>query len=145
MFFGENGHTIDDKGRITIPSRHRTVLAAGLVITRGLDPCLYIYPIARWEEISQKFTEFPSVSHDEVSDFIRFLFAKAVDDIPDKQGRVLIPASLREYAHLRNEVIVAGVRDHLEVWDPQLYEQKNAKMEEDPKAFARKLSQFGIL
>jgi len=145
MFFGEYGHTVDDKGRITIPSRLRPALAAGLVITRGFERCLYIYPIARWEELAQKIRQFPILSDDEVGDFVRFLFAKAIDYIPDKQGRVLIPTNLREYAHLDTEVIVAGVMDHLEVWNPEAYRQKNATMEENPKAFARGLSQFGMI
>lgn len=145
MFFGRYEHTIDSKGRLAIPSRHRPSLAAGLVITRGFEPCLLVYPISRWEQIAAKFDELPTMSQDDVSNFERYLFAEAVDCIPDKQGRVLIPSHLLEYAHLSETAIVAGVRDHLEVWNPETYGLKNADLEKDPKAFARGLSQYGIL
>ncbi len=145
MFFGRYEHTVDDKGRLTIPSRHRAELAAGLVITRGFDSCLLIYPLARWEEISAKFEQLPAISQEDVGDFIRWLFSEAFDAEPDKQGRVLVPLYLREYAGLGDNVIVAGVRDHLEVWDPLKYAEHNKRMETDPKSFARGLRQFGIL
>jgi MraZ protein len=145
MFFGRFEHTIDDKGRLTVPSRHRAELAGGLVITRGLDPCLFIYPLARWQEISEKFEQLPAVSQEDVGEFMRFVFAEAMDAVPDKQGRISIPDYLRTYAQLGDQVIVAGVRDHLEVWRPDLYAKVNSRMEQDPKSLARGLRQFGIL
>jgi len=145
MFFGRYEHTIDPKGRLAIPSRHRPSLAAGLVITRGFESCLLVYPVSTWEAIARKFDQLPTMSQDDVSNFERYLFAEAVDCTPDKQGRVLIPAHLLEYANLGDKAIVAGVRDRLEVWNPDAYLEKNALLEQDPKAVARGLSQYGIL
>ena len=145
MFFGRYEHSIDPKGRLAIPSRHRPSLAAGLVITRGFEPCLFVYPISRWEEIARKFDGLPTMSQDDVSNFERYLFAEAVDCTPDRQGRVLIPTYLLDHAHLSDKAIVAGVRDHLEVWNPDAYTQKNTVLERDPKALAQGLSQYGIL
>jgi MraZ protein len=145
MFFGRFEHTIDDKGRLTIPSRHRADLAGGLVMTRGLEPCLLIYPLVRWQEISEKFDQLPAVSQEDIGEFMRFMFAEAMDAVPDKQGRVSIPAYLCQYAQLGEQVIVAGVRDHLEVWNPDLYGKINRRMEQDPKSVARGLRQYGIL
>ncbi len=85
------------------------------------------------------------MSEEDVRDFIRFLFAEANDDVPDKQGRVLIPTELREYANLGDEVVVAGVRDHLEVWNPEVYAEMQARLQENPNALAKKLGRFGIL
>lgn len=145
MFLGRFEHTIDDKGRLTIPSRYRTTLSAGVVITRGIDGCLFIFPIARWEQLSEKLEQFPTITQDESRSFVRFFFTEAIDCLPDKQGRILIPTYLREYAQLRDTVIVAGVRDHLEVWNPEAYAKDNARLEKDVRAFATTLSQQRIL
>jgi MraZ protein len=145
MFLGRFQHTIDEKGRLTIPSRLRPALAAGLVITRGLDPCLHIYPLAALEEISQKINTAPKVSQRDVRQFLRHLFAEASDAIPDKQGRVHVPTHLREYARLGDEVVVAGVNDHLEVWNVEAYQENKQSLEQDPEAFAAGMSQLGIV
>ncbi len=145
MFLGRFEHTIDDKGRLTIPSRYRTILSAGVVVTRGIDGCLFIFPIARWEQLSEKLEQFPTLTQDESRSFVRFFFTEAIDCVPDKQGRILIPTYLREYAQLRDTVIVAGVRDHLEVWNPEAYALDNARLEKEVRAFATTLSQQRIL
>jgi len=144
MFFGKFGHTIDDKGRLTIPAKYRTVLAAGVVVTRGLDRCLYVYPLAEWDQLAEKIRQLPLTKKDARA-FVRFLFAEAADCIPDKQGRVLIPAYLRDYANLRDEVIVAGSDNHLEVWNPDAYQQDNSRLEQDVEALAEKLGELRIL
>ncbi len=145
MFFGKYRHTIDSKSRLTIPAKHRNDLAGGVVIAPGLDPCLTIYPLSRWAHISDKIEQLPPMSEEDVRDFVRFLFAETNDDVPDKQGRVLIPAELREYANLGDEVVVAGVRDHLEVWNPDTYAEMQTRLQENPNALAKKLGRFGIL
>ncbi len=145
MFFGKYRHTIDSKSRLTIPAKHRNDLAGGVVIAPGLDPCLTIYPLSRWVQISDKIEQLPPMSEEDVRDFVRFLFAEANDDVPDKQGRVLIPTELREYANLGDDVVVAGVRDHLEVWNPEVYVEKKERLQENPNALAKKLGRFGIL
>jgi MraZ protein len=145
MFFGKYRHTIDSKSRLTIPSKHRNDLAAGVVIAPGFGRCLTIYPIARWEHISDMIEQYPPMTDEDVREFLLFLFAEASSDIPDKQGRVTISSELREHASLGEEVIIAGVRDHLEIWDPDTYAEKRAKVRQDPNALAQKLGRFGIL
>lgn len=144
MFFGRFGHTIDDKGRLTIPAKYRDTLANGVVITRGIDRCLYVYPLGEWDDISEKIKQFSMMKRDARS-FVRFLFAEATDCIPDKQGRVLIPTYLREYANLSSDVIVAGSHNRLEIWDPDAYQHENSRLAQDVDALAEQLSELGIL
>jgi len=144
MFLGRFGHTIDVKGRLTIPAKYRPSLATGVVITRGIDHCLYIYPLAEWQQLADKVRELPLTKRDARA-FARLLFSEAADCIPDKQGRVLIPAYLREYADLRNEVIIAGLGNRLEVWNPDAWKQNNSELEQDAEALAENLGALGIL
>jgi len=144
MFFGEFGHTIDEKARLTIPSKYRDTLDHGLVITRGLDRCLYIFPLEEWEQLSVKIRQLPMTDLDSRA-FVRFLFSGASDCIPDRQGRVVIPANLRAYAGLNDNVIVAGSHNHLEVWDSEAYQTLNAKIESDPQGLAQRINALGIL
>jgi MraZ protein len=144
MFFGRFEHAIDDKGRLTIPAKWRTNLAAGVVVTRGLDRCLYIYPQAEWEQFAAKIAQLPLTKADARA-FVRFFYSGAADCVPDKQGRVLIPAYLRQYAHLNNAVIVAGAHNHLEVWDPQTWQEDSSKLEQNPETLAEKLSNLGTI
>jgi MraZ protein len=145
MFFGKYRHTIDSKSRLTIPAKHRNELASGVVIAPGIDRCLTIYPMARWQHISDSIEQLPPMTDEDVREFLLFLFGESSDEIPDKQGRVIISNDLREFANLGDEVIVAGVRDHLEVWNPETYAEKRAKIQKDPNALAQKLGRFGIL
>lgn len=144
MFFGRFEHTLDDKGRLTIPAKYRNTLATGVVITRGLDRCLYVYPSSEWGQISERIKQLSQMKKDARS-FVRFLFAEAIDCIPDKQGRVLIPAYLREHANLSDEVIVAGSNDRLEIWNPDTYQEENSRLQQDADALAEQLSELGIL
>jgi MraZ protein len=144
MFLSWFGHRIDDKGRLTIPSKYRASLAPGVVITRGIDPCLYIYPQSEWTQLAEKVRDLPLTKKDARS-FVRFLFSAASDCIPDKQGRVLIPAYLRDYANLVDDVIVAGMDNHLEVWNPEAWREDNSHLEQDAEARAEKLGELGIL
>ena len=144
MFFGRFEHTLDDKGRLTIPAKYRNILATGVVITRGLDRCLYVYPSSEWGQISERIKQLSQMKKSARS-FVRFLFAEAIDCIPDKQGRVLIPAYLREHANLSDEVIVAGSHDRLEIWNPDAYQEENSRLQQDADALAEQLSELGIL
>jgi MraZ protein len=144
MFFGRFEHTIDDKGRLTIPAKYRATLSAGVVVTRGLDRCLYVYPQAEWEQFAEKTRQLPLTKADARA-FVRFFFAEASDCTPDKQGRVLIPGYLREYADLHAEVIVAGAHNRLEVWNPEAWQQDRARLEDSADANAERLGDLGIL
>jgi len=144
MFLGRFEHTLDDKGRLTIPAKYRNTLATGVVITRGLDGCLYVIPSSGWEEIAGKIRSL-SLLKKGARSFVRLFFAEATDCIPDKQGRVLIPGYLREYANLQDEVIVAGLYSRLELWNPEDYKQENARLQKDAEALAEQLSELGVL
>jgi MraZ protein len=144
MFFGRFEHTVDDKGRLTLPAKYRATLAAGVVITRGIDHCLYIYPLAVWQQFADGTRQLPVTSTDARA-FVRLVFAEAADCVPDKQGRVLIPGYLREYANLSSEVIIVGCQSRLEVWNPQAWREDRSRLEKDPEALAEKLGDLGIL
>jgi MraZ protein len=117
MFFGEYEHTIDDKNRVTLPARFRDALADGLVLTRSFDTCLAVYSRADWDAlVASRVAQLDPFSR-EARELTRFLFSGATDTELDKQGRVVIPPALAKRASLTKEVVVAGVHDHLEIWD----------------------------
>jgi MraZ protein len=117
MLLGEFEHTIDDKNRLTLPAKFRQALSGGLVITRGMDGCLYCYPQAQWEGLVETRLAGLDPLSKEGRMMHRFFFAGASEAEPDKQGRVMLPATLAKNAGIGREVVVAGVRDHLEIWD----------------------------
>lgn len=115
MFLGEFTHTIDDKGRLTIPARFRGDLAAGLVVTRGFDRNLMIFPLSGWQEMAERIISRP-LADESVRSFRRRVFSGAVDLTPDRQGRIVLPSYLREFAGIDGEVVVAGMYNYLEIW-----------------------------
>ena len=116
MFLGEYVHTIDSKGRLTIPARFRGELAAGLVVTRGFDQNLMIFPLDGWQELAERILNRPLGDAD-VRVFRRRVFSGAVDLTPDRQGRIVVPPYLRDFANITSEVVVAGMYNYVEVWD----------------------------
>lgn len=143
MFLGEFEHTIDDKGRLTIPAKFRDELEGGLIITRGLDGCLWAYARAEWEVVSEKVSKMPS-NNPAARNFARFFFSNAFDSIPDRQGRVLIPQNLRTYAEITDETIVIGVMNRVEIWSPAKWQAVRHQFEADPEAIAAQLQELGI-
>ncbi|HET7639300.1 MAG TPA: division/cell wall cluster transcriptional repressor MraZ [Ktedonobacteraceae bacterium] len=115
MFLGEYDHTIDTKGRMAVPAKFRTQMDRGAVISKGMGTCLSVYTMQRWEEKSAELATGKTT--DELRDFERRIYPSASEIELDGQGRMIIPAKLRAYAGLGNEVTVAGVRDHFEIWD----------------------------
>lgn len=120
MFMGEYHHTIDDKGRLTIPSKVRDELGEKFILTRGLDSCLFLYPLEEWKQIIQKYKNLPNTK--EARNFMRFLLSGASECIFDKQGRINITSPLLSYASLEKECIIIGVNDHLEIWEQAKWE-----------------------
>jgi MraZ protein len=117
MLLGEFEHTIDDKNRLTLPAKFRQALSGGLVITRGMDGCLYCYPHAEWERmVTGRLAGLDPLSK-EGRVMHRYFFAGASEAAPDKQGRVMVPGALAKSAGIGREVVIAGVGDHLEIWD----------------------------
>jgi MraZ protein len=128
MFLGQYNHTLDDKGRITIPSRFRDELRGEIVLTRGLDRCLVLYPMAVWEELAQKVNALP-ITDPRGRALRRVFFADAANMVPDRQGRILVPDRLRDYAglDLNNEAVVVGLDRFLELWEPQRWNEENTR------------------
>jgi len=143
MFLGEFSHTLDEKGRLTIPAKFRDELAGGLVITRGIDRCLSVYPRQVWDGLAEQIAKLPLTQRN-ARNFGRLMFSGAADFIPDRQGRVLIPQGLRDYAELDSDAIVIGLYDRLEIWNPSSWTNVRAEVEEDPESIAEQLQELGI-
>jgi len=142
MFSGEHEHTVDDKGRVTIPVEYRGALADGLYVTRGLDGCLFVFPKADWEVLAQKVAEKLLLTDVDARNFSRMMFS-GVEDKLDKQGRILLPPSLREHASLDSDVIILGVHSRLEIWNKERWRETTRHMKEG-NIFAQELSKLGI-
>jgi MraZ protein len=143
MFLGEYRHTLDAKGRMAIPARFRAELEEGLVVTRGLDTCLHIYPESEWLPLAQKLSSLPT-SEPAVRALRRIFFTGAFASSMDKQGRILIPQALRDYAKLDGEVVVAGVNTFIEVWSSGLWQEEIPQAESRASSLAEQLSSLGI-
>ena len=120
MFIGEYHHSIDEKGRLTIPSKLRDELGEQFILTRGLDGCLFIYPNNEWNNVINKYKELPNIK--EARNFMRFFLSGATNSELDKQGRINIPSPLINYANLNKECIIIGVNDRLEIWSKENWE-----------------------
>lgn len=117
MFVGTYQHTFDDKGRLTLPAKWRSELAGGVVVTRGVDKCLYIFTRAKFEGMAKEI-ENQGIERADAREWARHIAGNASDAEADKQGRIIIPQSLRDFAGLNGQVVVVGVIGHIEVWDP---------------------------
>ncbi|MFY9214421.1 MAG: division/cell wall cluster transcriptional repressor MraZ [Tissierellaceae bacterium] len=121
MFIGEYQHTIDSKGRIIIPSKFREELGDEFVITKGLDNCLFVYPKDEWEILEDKLKKLP-LTNKNARAFVRFFFSGASESNLDKQGRVLIPANLRDHSRIEKDAVIIGVSTRLEIWSREEWE-----------------------
>ena len=130
MFLGEFTHAIDEKGRLTIPAKFRGELASGLVVTRGLDRNLLVFTLAVWDELAKKIIQRP-ISDRSARAFSRRVFSGAVDLVPDRQGRILLPAALREFANLGDEATVIGMYNHAEIWNVDAWQPVRDDFEND--------------
>jgi MraZ protein len=143
VFLGEYEHSLDEKGRLAIPAKFRPELGQGLVLTRGLDRCLFAWPMAEWQIVADKLGRL-SLMHAEARRLQRLLFAGAVDIQLDRLGRVLVPAFLRGYAGLQDAVIVAGVLNRIEIWDRTLWTEERTAAETQSAELAEHLSELGL-
>ena len=121
MFLGTHSPRLDDKGRLFLPAKYREELSGGLVITKGQERCLYVFPMAEFQRITEALRTAP-VTAKAVRDYSRVFFASASDELPDKQGRITIPPALRAYAGLDRDCVVIGANTRLEIWDTQAWE-----------------------
>lgn len=127
MFMGEFQHRLDEKGRLTIPSKFREQLNESFVITRGLDGCIFIYCMEDWHQLEEKLATLPLGKKDARA-FVRFFYAAASQESLDKQGRVKITSQLQKYASLKKECIIVGVSNRIEIWDKERWEEINDNM-----------------
>jgi len=143
MFIGEYQHAIDPKKRLALPSKFRKDLGTTVVVTRGLDHCLFVYPHRTWQELAEKLGKMP-VGEATTRSFVRLMLAGATDVVLDQQGRVLLPEYLKVYAGLRREVTIAGLYNRLEVWDKSSWEEYRKNSEDSSNDLAEKLGELGI-
>jgi MraZ protein len=129
VFLGTHTPRLDDKGRLFLPAKYREELSAGLVLTKGQERCLYVFPDAEFARITEALRPTP-VTAKAVRDYSRVFFASASDEIPDKQGRITIPPGLRDYAALQRDCVVIGANTRLEIWDAVAWEEYLAQQEE---------------
>ena len=143
MFIGEFKHSIDEKGRVSIPSKFRAGLASGCVVTRGLDHCLWIYPIDEWQALAEKIANLP-ITQKNARSFSRLMLAGASDVNLDRIGRVNLPNYLRQYADLKKEVVIIGIYNRIEIWPFDAWENFKKEMEESGSEIAENLSEIGF-
>ncbi|MBR5578429.1 MAG: division/cell wall cluster transcriptional repressor MraZ [Lachnospiraceae bacterium] len=141
MFMGEYNHTIDTKGRLIIPSKFREALGEEFVVTKGLDGCLFVYDNNEWNAFEEKLKSLPLTNKD-ARQFVRFFLAGAAMAEVDKQGRILIPSVLREFAGLEKEVVLIGVASRVEIWSKDRWE--NAASYDDMEEIAEHMAELGL-
>ena len=138
MFLGQTVHTIDEKNRLAIPARFRVELATGLYLTKGVDRCLYILTSDGWSRLTERIRALPSMQVD-ARRLQRHFFSGADHLVPDKLGRIIIPASLREYAQLSGEIVIAGVHSRIELWDKSIWDAEQADADDQATAMAAQI------
>lgn len=144
MLIGEYLHTLDPKKRLSLPSKWRSELGKNVVITRGLDNCLFVYPLTAWQTITEKISALPLGAADTRS-FNRFFLSGAVEVEVDKTGRILVPDFLKDFAQLEQKVILAGIHDRVEIWDENKWNDYKQKIEGEADTLAEKLGSIGVL
>lgn len=143
MFIGEYSHSIDPKRRVALPSKFRSELGSRVVVTRGLDASLFVYPMKVWEALAEKLGSLP-IGESSTRSFTRLMLAGATDVELDGQGRVLIPDYLKDYAGLRKNVVVVGLYNRLEIWGEEKWKAYKAGAEKNTGKIAEELGKLGV-
>ena len=141
MFMGEYNHTIDTKGRVIVPSKFRETLGEEFVVTKGLDGCLFVYDNQEWTAFEEKLKALP-ITNKDARAFVRFFLAGAAGVEVDKQGRILLPASLREFAALEKDVVLIGVGSRIEIWSRERWEDTASF--DDMDTIAEHMAELGL-
>ncbi|OHA34515.1 MAG: cell division/cell wall cluster transcriptional repressor MraZ [Candidatus Taylorbacteria bacterium RIFCSPLOWO2_01_FULL_45_15b] len=144
MLIGEYTHVLDEKKRVSLPAKFRKELGRKIVITHGLDNCLFVYPMKSWEKVSEKLGAL-SMGKSETRGFNRFMLAGAVEAEVDNIGRILIPDFLKEFASLNGKVVFAGIHDRVEIWNEARWTQYKARVEKDADRLAEQLGSIGVI
>lgn len=143
MFIGEYAHNLDEKGRLAIPVKFRRDLSKGAVVTRGLDNCLFLYTKTEWEKLAEKLAVLP-ISQSNSRAFSRLMLAGAMEVEIDKQGRVVLPEYLRDFAGLKKNVVLAGLYNRAEIWDEEKWKTYKTQTEANSNEIAEKMAELGI-
>jgi MraZ protein len=143
VFLGEYQHSVDEKGRVVMPAKFRRGLDDGVVVTKGQEHCLYVFPAARWEEEVTRLSRLPRTNRRN-RNYTRSLFGGASDQELDRQGRIQVPAPLRAYAGLDKDVVVVGVADHVEIWDVTAWSRVSVEADESYAEIEEALGEEGI-
>jgi MraZ protein len=141
MFMGEYNHTLDAKGRLIVPSKFREVLGDGFVVTKGMDGCLFVFTNSEWQVFAEKLHSLPMIDK-EARQFTRFFLAGAAEVEVDKQGRILIPAVLREFADITKDAVLVGVGGRIEIWSKERWE--GTVTYQDMEDISRHMIELGI-
>lgn len=143
MFLGEYQHSLDIKARFIVPARFREELGTRFVATKGLDNCVFIYPLQEWKTIEAKIRSLPFTRTD-VRSFTRFFFSGAAELETDKQGRVVLPQNLREYAQIDKELVIIGVGSRIEIWSSSIWANYNQTAAASYESYAESLVDLGL-
>jgi len=143
MFLGEFEHTMDDKGRVAIPARYRESLGVRFVLTKGFDQCLQAFPQTMWDKLATNIDRLP-LGDPQVRHARRFIFAAAAEVEFDRQGRILIPQNLRDYAGLVQEVVIAGMNSYFELWSAQRWQLLQEELNGSGGSIAEQMANLGI-
>lgn len=144
LLIGEYRHTLDEKKRVSLPKAFRASLGKRVVMTRGLDNCLFVYSRAGWEKVAEKLQSL-SIVNEDTRGFNRFMLSGAAEVDVDDAGRILVPDHQKEYAELKKDVAFIGVSDHVEIWDMARWKNYKARIEKGAGELARKLGEIGAL
>jgi MraZ protein len=143
MFIGEYTYSIDDKKRLAIPTKFRQLLGKKAVITRGLDQCLFLYPMKEWNNLAKKLSKLPLAQAD-ARGFARLMLTGAMEVSLDNLGRILVPDYLKNYAVLAKKVVIAGVYNRVEIWDENKWQDYKGKTENAVGDIAERLRELGV-
>lgn len=144
MLIGEFTHTMDDKKRISLPAKFRKAVGKKIILTRGLDNCIFMYPLSQWKTISEKLIEL-SLGQAGSRGFNRFMLSGAVELEVDKSGRILIPDVLKDFAKLSSKVVLAGVGNRIELWNDTAWEEYKKRIELEADTLAETLGEIGMI
>ena len=142
MLIGEYTHVLDTKKRLALPAKFRKEMGKKVVLTRGLDSCLFVYPTKQWKDIAEKLSGL-SIGQSDSRGFNRFMLAGAVETDVDSAGRILIPDFLKDFAGMSSKVVVTGVHSRIEIWDEDKWNNYKKKVEKQADKLAEKLGELG--
>jgi len=142
MLSGEYNHSIDTKGRLIIPSKFRETLGDTVIITKGIDRCLLVFPVTQWEEFETELHKLPRSAR--TRDYLRYIVGSAESVTIDKMGRVPLSQPLRHHAVIDREVVLVGVLDRIEIWDKAAWDKKNEELSDDIEDISEELTQLGF-